>query len=1760
MFKNLKLNKVVAIVVNFILVFELVGWSAIFNYQVKATSPTFEMFVNSESFESTGTAIAPAFNFHVKNGYSGNLNLQLADLNVPDNTQFGISPFSDQLNLSGVPGYVTKSNASEISKLNVPLGGENQWNGFLLSISSFGSGETSQTNTFKIIATAGDYSQEKTITIRYTYQSGDPIYTNINPDWSDGYRHTVNAGSSSTFKMATTSNYDGTINLTGLTPPAEGMSSTIPNSLNMVKDESGAMEIEGNKFLYTINTTSQTPNGYYFVSVKTTQVGGPDIISTTRVRVNNSQSGSSSSSNTDTSSNNNSSSQSSSSSTSSNSTASNSNSSSTSKQLGQTVQKQENQIANATNTDEAGSLDDTQGELTISPESGLTDTKITLTGKNYPKNTDLKILLNPFNRYIKEKTNWDDKPPFRLVGLIDWGIAKTDDNGEFSTYRVFDTTSPIIQSLTGKNTIRVGEDKIFNGQMGSSDHTFNDKITKAFIITIPIDDISQKQTESTSQIWTGKTSSQLSDSEKVAVANLTAGLTDPMYNQPFSEEKIPTNQKVVSYTISGNLGPDGKKCKMDIKPENYAYKNNPLKTLASNIFKFIPTAMADNATDVVSQALEDCPKTVTLADFWKSPIAQKYTFGKISDESNFAKVSDYLNKLQQISFDLKNIIDIDNTGNNNDVNKQINSLIKSLGEINDIPGGTKLLAGDNQEIQVDLTEYLYFLNTYCGLAILIMDDINSTDIDKQISDLNNLIENHAFFKTLKLPKIDKDAIKSTLQAKVLSNIINSASYYSVIYTKSGTCVSTLTNVEQIKNNCSITYSGAIKTAIDNANTKKEVDDILSQLADLSRNDNFKDADSNKSLLLFAYYAQLRKEALPGDYTDEGITQSNKVLDQKYLAISTRDLPTILQIKTTLPVLGKEINKSNALLAYHDLVSYVDIKYRYLINKDDSKNTAGIDYQMANTEMDAKITSTNYPYFEDAEFLDNINYLDDIYWQMILTDDANQISTQKKLAEDYKSKLKSDTLQVRINDLIKYADVKNNFLTGKISGFNANNEISSTQYYLFTPFLDKIEDFNFSMKYEGWLNKIVNQITLKKVFAKENATTARYYFAEAQKITNDANVRLLTVKKQLREKSIKPSEAIDKLNYALYLLNGKSGDYEKSTNKYFSLALQMANNSKADTKDYENWKNNKMYKLDTDINNLKNSLYSASTQTTQSSQSSSDSLQTDFYKLKVFAIGDEKKLIELQNNYSNFRSYGASGKSLRDNNSEEYKKIQKSYKDQANASGKPQAEINATLADPASMFVFYVYRECYGGDKEKANYYDIVSVQGGDKPKVYSPKQLDKILLPATSKSKKLFVQKVNEGVNGTPEVFDNAKQVLNTMFAKTTSCDSQGKKTSFLGIKSTYATNDKCLDATEINSNVLDAEKRTVNSSVLNNDDISKLYAMMTQAEKKRYEDEFGPLPKDIMDKSLDSFLARVRLKNFIKGDKYIGGIPEKLTNTIVSIYSGGIPKDLTTTFSNLVGMGFRPKLDPELEKNIRNAAINGKCGYQEFECTNSFNTASNVSNKCAAVILCDNGPTAGSTTSYGTSFSSNTQTHASSGIINTVFASDSTQNDTFESYYTNFIHLSSDKPVGILIIDPSGRAVGWNPISQNEVNQIVNTSYSGIGSANPEMLLRGLTEGSYRIRLLGLDDGPYKVNLAIATEDQVWTKTYQGMIKKNEIINGNFDIGMNKISTLTLSQKIIDNPYYKFGGLSLIVLIILGGAYYYIHNKNQLKFWHLKP
>ncbi|MBI4022721.1 hypothetical protein HY375_00975 [Candidatus Berkelbacteria bacterium] len=141
----------------------------------------------------------------------------------------------------------------------------------------------------------------------------------------------------------------------------------------------------------------------------------------------------------------------------------------------------------------------------------------------------------------------------------------------------------------------------------------------------------------------------------------------------------------------------------------------------------------------------------------------------------------------------------------------------------------------------------------------------------------------------------------------------------------------------------------------------------------------------------------------------------------------------------------------------------------------------------------------------------------------------------------------------------------------------------------------------------------------------------------------------------------------------------------------------------------------------------------------------------------------------------------------------------------------------------------------------------------------------------------------------------------------------------------------------------------------------------------------------------------------------------------------------------------------------------------------------------------------------------------------------------------TNYLKVTtSGAAVGILLTDPAGRNVGYNPVDGSTITNVEGATYDGVGGAASTLLMPGIVDGQYTISFLGLGDGTLSGSIVLAIGDQLITKPIH-----LTIVNGQTQTEQAVVD-LTVTEESIpftgtrDLPWwFLVGGIGLILVVV---------------------
>ena len=105
-----------------------------------------------------------------------------------------------------------------------------------------------------------------------------------------------------------------------------------------------------------------------------------------------------------------------------------------------------------------------------------------------------------------------------------------------------------------------------------------------------------------------------------------------------------------------------------------------------------------------------------------------------------------------------------------------------------------------------------------------------------------------------------------------------------------------------------------------------------------------------------------------------------------------------------------------------------------------------------------------------------------------------------------------------------------------------------------------------------------------------------------------------------------------------------------------------------------------------------------------------------------------------------------------------------------------------------------------------------------------------------------------------------------------------------------------------------------------------------------------------------------------------------------------------------------------------------------------------------------------------------------------------------------NSLSIFAESPVNLLIINPEGQEIGWDPETETVVNEIIGAVYSGPGPEPQAVFipencssLNGL-DGNYAVLLAGISEGPYHLTIELATPEGMVSQTHIGEVVEGAV------------------------------------------------------------
>ncbi|OGD67226.1 hypothetical protein A3F08_00690 [Candidatus Berkelbacteria bacterium RIFCSPHIGHO2_12_FULL_36_9] len=162
-------------------------------------------------------------------------------------------------------------------------------------------------------------------------------------------------------------------------------------------------------------------------------------------------------------------------------------------------------------------------------------------------------------------------------------------------------------------------------------------------------------------------------------------------------------------------------------------------------------------------------------------------------------------------------------------------------------------------------------------------------------------------------------------------------------------------------------------------------------------------------------------------------------------------------------------------------------------------------------------------------------------------------------------------------------------------------------------------------------------------------------------------------------------------------------------------------------------------------------------------------------------------------------------------------------------------------------------------------------------------------------------------------------------------------------------------------------------------------------------------------------------------------------------------------------------------------------------------------------------------------------------------------------SYLTNYINITANKTVALMITDPLGRHIGWDPVTDVGLNELSNAIASHAKdsidgeSRDSFYILNNIIKGKYILRAYALEDGEYNINVNIPIIDKVVRKTFTGTAKAGDIIDGNIEVDWDALTPTQLkTRKILSTGGIVFG--SILGLFVLGWALWHWRKYHNFK------
>lgn len=150
----------------------------------------------------------------------------------------------------------------------------------------------------------------------------------------------------------------------------------------------------------------------------------------------------------------------------------------------------------------------------------------------------------------------------------------------------------------------------------------------------------------------------------------------------------------------------------------------------------------------------------------------------------------------------------------------------------------------------------------------------------------------------------------------------------------------------------------------------------------------------------------------------------------------------------------------------------------------------------------------------------------------------------------------------------------------------------------------------------------------------------------------------------------------------------------------------------------------------------------------------------------------------------------------------------------------------------------------------------------------------------------------------------------------------------------------------------------------------------------------------------------------------------------------------------------------------------------------------------------------------------------------------------------TNYLELEvTGGPLALLVTDPTGRSVGFNSLDGKYINQLGEAIYTGAGTTKNQLLIPGLAQGTYLVKLIGLAAGDYQGTIQLALGGELVTKNLSGTLVKDEVQSETLEISLATVAeqiidSQTLAQSVAPSSssyWWWVVGVTLLVMLWVG-------------------